>query len=137
MSALNHHLLLTVAFGALAYVNGTVIHASKWQTLQLWPVGPGKDAVLGAALLVVANRLRVLTVQGRAPDAHWDGEGIGLFLRAGLAMTVMAWLSMLGKLIDQSRSYAASNEPGVWLSPHAASALAAFEVVGVLVLAGV
>jgi len=25
----------------------------------------------------------------------------------------------------------------VWLSPHAASALAAFEVVGVLVLAGV
>ena len=137
MSSINHHLLLTLALGLLAYVNGTLIHFTKWQTLSLWPVGPARDAVLGTTLLVVSNRLRFLTLQGRAAGADWDGEGVGLFLRAGLALTVVAWLSMLGKLIDQARAYEESQEPGWRLSVNAVSGLAAVQVVCVLVLAGV
>ena len=137
MSALSQHLLLSSALGLLAYVNGTLIHLTKWQTLSLWPVGPARDAVLGTTLLVVSNRLRFLTLQGRAPGADWDGEGIGLFLRAGLGLTTLAWLSMLGKMIDQARTYEVSQEPGWRLSVNAASALAALEAACVLGLAGV
>ena len=137
LSALNSHLLLSCALGLLAYLNGTLIHFTKWQTLSLWPVGPTRDAVLGTTLLVVSNRLRFLTVQGRAPGVDWDGEGVGLFLRAGLGLTTVAWLAMLGKLIDQARAYEESQEPGWRLSVNAVSVLAAVQVVCVLVLAGV
>ena len=139
LSALNQHLALTLALGLLAYLNHLVLQSTKWQGLALRPTGAGRDALMGATLLACANRLRFLTLQGRVSEsvAEWDGAGVGLFLRAGLAMMTLAWLCTLGKVVDQARSFEASHEPGGRLSPHAASALAAAEAVGVLALVGV
>jgi len=139
LSALNQHLALTLALGLLAYLNHLVLQSTKWQGLSLRPTGAGRDALLGATLLVCANRLRFLTLQGRTPEGvvEWDGAGVGLCLRVGLAMMTLAWLCTLGKVVDQARSFAASHEPGGRLSPHAAGALVAAEAVAVLAILGV